>query len=95
LHVAALNGCTNCVNILLEAGALVHVRDLLDHTSLYYAARQGHEAIVEILVKAGGHLGGSDIAGGFAKQSLNRSLRVGDAVAVGIWKRAGMDVVDD
>lgn len=36
LHVAALNGGIGCVNALLEAGALVHLRDALGHTALYY-----------------------------------------------------------
>jgi 60kDa lysophospholipase len=38
LHVAAINGSTKCVNALLEAGALVHLRDTLGHTSLYYVS---------------------------------------------------------
>jgi lysophospholipase len=37
LHVAALNGSTKCTNILLQSGALVHLRDSLGHTALYYA----------------------------------------------------------
>lgn len=36
LHVAALNGSTRCVAKLLESGALVHLRDNLGHTALYY-----------------------------------------------------------
>lgn len=36
LHVAALNGSVGAVNALLEAGALVHLRDALGHTALYY-----------------------------------------------------------
>lgn len=38
LHVAALNGSGRCVEKLLEAGALVHLRDSLGHTALYYAS---------------------------------------------------------
>ena len=38
LHIAALNGSTRCVNALLEAGALVHLRDSLGHTPLYYVS---------------------------------------------------------
>lgn len=38
LHVAALNGSSQCVNALLEAGALVHLRDALGHTALYYVS---------------------------------------------------------
>jgi 60kDa lysophospholipase len=36
LHTAALNGSLNSVKALLEAGALVHHRDNLGHTALYY-----------------------------------------------------------
>lgn len=38
LHVAALNGSSKCINILLKSGALVHLRDSLGHTALYYAS---------------------------------------------------------
>lgn len=38
LHVAALNGSTECTGILLESGALVHLRDSLGHTPLYYVS---------------------------------------------------------
>lgn len=36
LHVAALNGHTRAVELLLQSGALVHLRDTLGHTALYY-----------------------------------------------------------
>lgn len=36
LHVAALNGNTRTVDLLLRSGALVHLRDALGHTALYY-----------------------------------------------------------
>lgn len=38
LHVAVLNGSTRCADILLQSGALVHLRDSLGHTSLYYVS---------------------------------------------------------
>ena len=38
LLVAALNGSTKCAMLLLESGALVHLRDTLDHTALYYVS---------------------------------------------------------
>ena len=40
LHVAALNGSNKCAMLLLESGALVHLRDSLDHTALYYVSDQ-------------------------------------------------------
>lgn len=36
LHVAAVNGHVRSVNTLLRSGALVHLRDNLGHTALYY-----------------------------------------------------------
>lgn len=36
LHVAAFNGSDRCLALLLQAGALVHLRDMLGHTPLYY-----------------------------------------------------------
>jgi 60kDa lysophospholipase len=40
LHVAALHGSKACAKLLLESGALVHLRDTLDHTALYYVSGQ-------------------------------------------------------
>ncbi|KAF7338096.1 hypothetical protein MVEN_02034300 [Mycena venus] len=60
LHSAALNGSAECVNILLQSGALVHLRDSLGHTALYYAARKGHKNIVNVLIQAGASLSGLD-----------------------------------
>lgn len=45
LHVAALNGSTRCVEKLLESGALVHLRDALGHTALYYVRFHGFWAV--------------------------------------------------
>ena len=36
LHVAAINGNTRSADLLLRSGALVHHRDTLGHTALYY-----------------------------------------------------------
>jgi len=92
LHVAALNGSTQCAGILLESGALVHLRDALGHTSLYYAARQGHELVVDNLVKVGANLGGSDLDGGFAMLAVQNALRARDQNAIRIWAKAGMKI---
>ena len=39
LHTAAINNSIKCVSMLLEKGALVHLRDSLGHTPLYYVSR--------------------------------------------------------
>lgn len=40
LHTAALNGSLESTRLLLQNGASVHSRDLLDHTMLYYVSDQ-------------------------------------------------------
>ncbi|EJD44134.1 asparaginase-domain-containing protein [Auricularia subglabra TFB-10046 SS5] len=95
LHSAALNGSLRCVNVLLEAGALVHMRDGMDHSPLYYAARQGHEAVVDMLVQAGALLGGSDARGGFVALAVGKAQRMGDSAALRIWRKAGADVLQN
>lgn len=42
LHVAALSGSEKCVALLLGAGALVHIRDSLGHTALYYVRNSNY-----------------------------------------------------
>ncbi|KAI0374654.1 L-asparaginase [Pilatotrama ljubarskyi] len=93
LHIAALNGALKSAEMLLEAGALVHVRDSLGHTPLYYAARQGHEDLVDLLVKAGANLGGADVEGGFVGLAVRKATHARDERALRIWKKAGADVV--
>ena len=39
LHIAAINNSVRCLSMLLEKGALVHLRDSLGHTPLYYVSR--------------------------------------------------------
>lgn len=38
LQVAAINGSLKCAKRLLQAGALVHLRDVLGHTALFYVS---------------------------------------------------------
>ncbi|KAF8891218.1 L-asparaginase [Infundibulicybe gibba] len=92
LHVAALNGNIKSVNLLLQSGALVHLRDALGHTALYYAARRHHEEVVEALVQAGATLGGFD--GGFVALAIKNALRAGDHVAIRIWTKTGITRLD-
>ncbi|KXN92278.1 L-asparaginase [Leucoagaricus sp. SymC.cos] len=92
LHVSALNGHTRAVELLLQSGALVHLRDTLGHTALYYAARQGHPEVVELLVKAGAILGGFD--SGFADLAVKTALRSGDKAALKIWTMTGIQICE-
>lgn len=89
LHVAALNGSVKCAQVLLEAGALVHIRDSLDHTALYYAARHSHGSIVDSLLQAGAHLGGADVEGGYVRLAIKHAQSVGDQTALLVWRKVG------
>ncbi|KIO24076.1 hypothetical protein M407DRAFT_213396 [Tulasnella calospora MUT 4182] len=86
LHVAALNGGERAVSVLLQSGALVHQRDVMDHTPLYYAARQGHSNIVQLLMKAGALLSGSDVSMGYADLGLRRAKGLGDEEGLKVWE---------
>lgn len=106
LHVAALNGNTRAVDLLLRSGALVHLRDALGHTALYYvrilssvvvcliapqAARQGHGDVVNVLVQAGATLGGSDRR--FVDISVSDVLQIGNETALRIWEKCGVKIL--
>ncbi|VDB96744.1 unnamed protein product [Peniophora sp. CBMAI 1063] len=90
LQVAAINGSLKCVKRLLQAGALVHLRDIMGHTALFYAARQNHEEIVSVLLSAGANLGGADE--GVALSLLHSAVAVGDEIAVALWEQVGVKV---
>ena len=77
LHVAVLNGGTRAEKMLLEAGALMHVRDALRHTLMYNAALQGHEDVVDPLVQAGANLCGADVEGKFVALAVRKTVHAG------------------
>lgn len=62
LHIACLHGIVNNVNLLLQYGASVHLRDVSGHTALFYAVTSHHAsrdermAMVLALRSAGAHL---------------------------------------
>ncbi|KAF9484695.1 L-asparaginase [Pholiota conissans] len=87
LHVAAMNGNLKSAELLLRAGALVHLRDMLGHTALYLAARQGHEDIVDLLVQSGATLGVSDLH--FVNSIIVDTLRMPNHDPLRIWIKAG------
>ncbi|NBX71688.1 hypothetical protein EBQ91_02095, partial [bacterium] len=49
----ARQGYLDIIEVLLEAGAAVDLKDIRDKTALMYAAIRGHLAVVNTLVKAG------------------------------------------
>ncbi|KIO24077.1 hypothetical protein M407DRAFT_213402 [Tulasnella calospora MUT 4182] len=74
------------ISVLLQSGALAHQRDVMDHTPLYYAARQGHSNIVQLLMKAGALLSGSDVSMGYADLGLRRAKGMGDEEGLKVWE---------
>ncbi|KAG0143989.1 hypothetical protein CROQUDRAFT_134634 [Cronartium quercuum f. sp. fusiforme G11] len=57
VHVTAFHGQSQNLDLLLDHGASVHLRDDFGHTPLYYAILNNHQSCIESLEKAGGHLG--------------------------------------
>uniref|UniRef100_A0A1X7SRN3 Uncharacterized protein n=1 Tax=Amphimedon queenslandica TaxID=400682 RepID=A0A1X7SRN3_AMPQE len=51
LHVAVRGGYHDVVQILLSAGAKIHLRDTRGDTALIEAARGGNCDVVELLLK--------------------------------------------
>lgn len=89
LHIAGLNGSTECIVHLLKSGALVHQKDKFGHTALFYAAQQAHGETVDILVQAGSTLSDVDIP--FASHLFNDAC-INSTKSANIWLRAGVDV---
>jgi lysophospholipase len=56
LHLAAFYGRLKNIELLLDHGASVHLRDDTGHTALFYAINNHHKSCVDLLVKAGAHL---------------------------------------
>jgi len=57
LHLASLRGDTEIVELLLEAGANVNIKNKFGWTPLHLAAREGHIDIVQMLLEAGANIG--------------------------------------
>ncbi|KHO10746.1 hypothetical protein MAA_11655 [Metarhizium robertsii ARSEF 23] len=49
LHLAAMNGSIETVQLLIRAGAALDIQDASGNTALHWAAFKGHEAIVKYL----------------------------------------------
>ena len=55
LVCASLNGHTETVKLLLDAGAAVDTQDVYGTTPLVFASEEGHTEIVKLLLDAGAH----------------------------------------
>lgn len=86
LHLAVLSAQPANVALLLAHGASVHARDVLGHTPLYYAARQGGGGMemVRALRAAGAHLGEAEIERGDVGLELARA----DGEGKEVWRVA-------
>uniref|UniRef100_A0A5F8G962 Ankyrin repeat domain 23 n=1 Tax=Monodelphis domestica TaxID=13616 RepID=A0A5F8G962_MONDO len=60
LHWASLKGHSQIVDKLLEAGATVDARDMLDRTPLFWACRGGHLNILKKLLNQGAKVNARD-----------------------------------
>lgn len=60
LHAAAMAGAGNLVELLLEAGASVHLRDMYGFSPLFSAIRGGHADVAKLLVATGASLKGEE-----------------------------------
>jgi lysophospholipase len=52
----------------------------------------GYGTIVDILIRAGGNLGGSDVEGGFADLAVRRAALSTDLRGTAIWKTVGIQI---
>jgi hypothetical protein len=50
LHLAAMAGLSEVVELILSSGADVDIKNTKGQTPLYCAAKSGHEGVVEVLV---------------------------------------------
>jgi cytochrome c len=53
LHLAAEKGCLECVKILVAAGADVNVLNRYREPPIHFAAKKGHSAVTDYLLKNG------------------------------------------
>ncbi|KAK9900532.1 asparaginase-domain-containing protein [Cystobasidium minutum MCA 4210] len=81
LHIACLHGIVKNVEILLQYGASVHLRDVSGHTALYYALTSHHatrderKQMVQALRSAGAHLSQHEKSHGESLHDYDNELR--------------------
>lgn len=89
LHIACLHGVVKNVQLLLQYGASVHLRDVSGHTALYYAVTSHHASreermtMVLALRSAGAHLSQHE------KSLAESSIRLHNDNDHQIWLAAG------
>ncbi|KAK4058501.1 hypothetical protein OIO90_000663 [Microbotryomycetes sp. JL221] len=99
LHLACLAAQSTNVDLLLNHGASVHVRDALSHSPLYYAARirsnesrqdlKARGRIVDTLVQAGAHFGETELDSGVVGLEVLKSRKTKDeGESEQIWVKA-------
>lgn len=88
LHIACLHGIPKNVNLLLQHGASVHLRDVSGHTALYYAVTSHHASkeekltMVADLRSAGAHLSQHEKESAHASSHYLRDIQ--------LWQSAGV-----
>jgi ankyrin repeat protein len=86
---AAVNGHKDVVNVLLEAGAELEVKDSLGQTPLYLAAKKGHEAVISVLLEAGAEF---DVANNFGWTALGWAVEGGHETVVKLLLYSGVNL---
>lgn len=89
LHVAAANGKTRIVALLIDKGAAVNARNNKGRTPLHLAASEGHAAVVTLLLQKGANLNIRDKEGWLA---VHCAAYTGKAGIVELLVKNGADV---
>jgi ankyrin repeat protein len=89
LYWAARNGHVAVVQLLLEKGADVEVKDIDGDTALHRPAWNGHEAVVQLLLKKGVDIEAKDIGGHTA---LHGAVHNGHEAVVRLLLEKGVGV---
>ena len=89
LIMAIKSARLNVVQVLLENGADLNVRDRLGNTALHHAAFQGMATIVRLLVRKGVYM---NEIGHYGRAALHVAAQRGNEVVVKILKEAGANL---
>ncbi|KAH6970509.1 ankyrin repeat-containing domain protein [Ilyonectria sp. MPI-CAGE-AT-0026] len=92
LHLAGCFGVTKAADTLLRLGHSPDLKDTHSRTPLWYAAQNGHEAVVTLLVAAGADVNAADAAGYGGRTALEAAAEGGHLEIVGKLLAAGADV---